>query len=166
MKSSKRIVILGVDPGLADTGYGIIEQAGNSLKCLDYGVIKTKSGKDFSERLAEISSQLCEVIDKYKISAAGVEELFFCKNVKSALAVGQAKGAVLLTCQNCKLPVYEYTPLQIKQAITGYGKADKNQIQQMVKVLLRLKEVPQPDHAADALAVAICCIHNLQSNTI
>ena len=159
-ESTKKTIILGIDPGLASTGFGVIEQEGGSLKCLDYGTISTKAGGQLGIRLKEISEKLCQVIDKYEISVAAVEEIYFCKNVKSALAVGQAKGAVLLSCSNCGLPVYEYTPLQIKQAITGYGKADKNQIQQMVKILLRLKAVPHPDHAADALAVAICCAHS------
>lgn len=161
MTKTKKTIILGIDPGLADTGYGIIEQAGNVLKCFGYGIIKTKKGKKLSERLGEICQQITKIIKKYQPDYLAIEEIYFCKNVKTALLVGQAKGAILLTGENLKLKILEYTPLQVKLAVTSYGRADKNQIQQLVKVLLQLKEVPQSNHAADALAVAICCAHSI-----
>jgi len=149
-------VILGIDPGFAITGYGIIEKTGKTeIKFLDYGCIITDSKQDFSERLEIIYRELCEIINKYKPSLIAVEELFFCKNVKTALKVGHARGVILLAAINNKILLKELTPLQVKQGITGYGKADKKQIQKMVRVILNLKEIPKPDDAADALAIAI-----------
>ena len=150
-------VILGIDPGIADTGYGVIKKAKNgNLSCLDYGSIQTKAGIKLPVRLEIINKELEKIIDKYKPSLVGVEELFFCNNVKTALIVGQARGVVLLTAQKNKIPLVEFTPLQVKQAVSAYGRASKLQVQKMVKILLNLKEIPQPDDAADALAVAIC----------
>ncbi|MCK5510922.1 crossover junction endodeoxyribonuclease RuvC [Candidatus Parcubacteria bacterium] len=150
-------VILGIDPGIADTGYGVIKKERNgNLSCLDYGSIKTLAGIKLPVRLEIINKELEKIIDKYKPSLVGVEELFFCNNVKTALIVGQARGVVLLTAQKNKIPLVEFTPLQVKQAVSAYGRASKLQVQKMVKILLNLKEIPQPDDAADALAVAIC----------
>lgn len=149
------MIILGIDPGLATTGFGVIKKQGNCLTMVDYGVITTKARRPFVERLEEIYRELNKIIAHYKPDLIGVEELFFCKNVKTALLVGQARGVVLLTAIQNKLSLREFTPLEVKQAVTGYGRADKKQIQQMVKIILNLKKIPQPDDAADALAIAI-----------
>lgn len=150
------MIILGIDPGLAIVGYGIIQFVGNRYKVLDYGAITTDANIDFPDRLKIIYDELNLLIDKYKPEDLAVEELFFNKNVKTALKVGQARGVEILCAKNKGLNIYEYTPLQIKQAIVGYGRAEKRQIQEMVKVLLNLDEIPKPDDVADALAVAIC----------
>lgn len=153
-------IILGIDPGIADTGYGLIKENDNGgLECLTYGSIKTKAGTALPNRLEILHEELDKIIKKYKPDLVSVEELFFCNNVKTALVVGQARGVVLLTAKLNKLPVSEYTPLQVKQAVSSYGKASKNQVQKMVKIILNLKELPKPDDAADALAVAICAIN-------
>jgi len=152
--------ILGIDPGLADTGFGLIKKCGQKLTAIDCGSIKTPAKTDFISRLKTLHEELAKIIKKHKPDAVAVEQLFFCKNVKTALLVGQARGVCLMTIAENNLPIYEYTPLQIKQALTGYGRAEKNQIGQMVKLLLRLKAVPKPDDAADALAVAITCANS------
>lgn len=149
------MVVLGIDPGLAIVGYGLIEAENGNFKMLDYGVIKTLKTETLPDRLAMIEENLIKLIDNFKPDCIAVEELFFYKNVSSAIAVAEARGVILLTgvkhCGN----IYEYTPMQIKQAITGYGGADKRQIQHMVKQLLRLKNIPKPDDASDALAIAL-----------
>ncbi len=150
------MIILGIDPGLAIVGYGVIEYVGNKYKVLDYGAITTDSNLDFPERLKRIYDEMSALIEKYKPEDLAMEELFFNKNVKTALKVGQARGVQILCAKNKGLDIYEYTPLQVKQAVVGYGRADKSQVQKMVKVLLNLKEIPKPDDVADALAVAIC----------
>lgn len=150
-------VILGIDPGIADTGFGIILKDGNNnLSCLGYGSIKTKAGMELADRLEIINIHLNKLIEKYQPNLISVEELFFSKNAKTALIVGQARGVVLLTAKQNKVRLVEFTPLQVKQAVSTYGKADKLQVQKMVKLLLNLKEIPRPDDAADALAIAIC----------
>ena len=151
------MIILGLDPGVADMGYGVVEKKGDSYKFVVCGSIKTSSKNEFPERLTTIYKELNLVIKKYKPMVVGIEELFFAKNTKTAIAVAQARGVTVLTARLNNLPVSEFTPLQIKQALTGYGRADKNQIQQMIKIILKLKEIPKSDDAADALAVAICC---------
>lgn len=149
-------VILGIDPGFAITGYGIIaRRKNNDLRLIDYGCILTKSNAGFSKRLEIIHVDLKKVIKKYNPSKIAVEELFFCKNVKTALLVGHARGVILLTAMEEKIPLVELTPLQVKQGLTGYGKADKKQIQKMVQIILKTKQLPKPDDAADALAIAI-----------
>ncbi|HZK33264.1 MAG TPA: crossover junction endodeoxyribonuclease RuvC [Tissierellaceae bacterium] len=150
------MIILGVDPGIAVVGYSIVECNGNNVKAIDYGCIRTKSDILFPERIKIIYDRLTEIIKEYRPNDLAIEELFFNINVKSAMQVGQARGVEILAAVNENLDVYEYTPLQIKQAVVGYGRADKNQVQQMVKILLNLDEIPKPDDAADALAVAIC----------
>lgn len=150
-------VILGIDPGIADTGFGIIlKDNRNNLSCLSYGSIKTKAGVELADRLETINIHLDKLIKKYQPNLISVEELFFSKNAKTALIVGQARGVVLLTAKQNKVRLVEFTPLQVKQAVSTYGKADKLQVQKMVKLLLNLKEIPKPNDAADALAVAIC----------
>jgi crossover junction endodeoxyribonuclease RuvC len=156
-------IVLGIDPGLADTGYGLIEKGkGGKISCLAYGSIKTKAGLPTAERLELLSDELEKIIKKYGPALAAVEELFFQNNAKTAIAVGQARGAILLTCRKNKIPLTEMTPLQVKQTISGYGRADKIQVQRMVKLLLNLKEIPKPDDAADALAIAISSINELK----
>lgn len=161
-KLTKPTTILGIDPGLADTGFGIIKVWNNNLTLVDFGCITTKAGERLPARLGEIAHDLNLIIKKYKPDFVAIEEIFFCKNVKTALKVGQSKGAILLTCQNNHLEIHEYTPLQVKQALSGYGRAEKNQIQQMVKMILDMPVIPKPDDAADALAVAICCANSLK----
>lgn len=150
------MIILGIDPGIAIVGYSIIECSGNKFKALDYGCIRTDLSLLFPERVKIIYDRLMEIIEKYRPEDLAVEELFFNKNVKTAIQVGQARGVEILAAVNKGLGIYEYTPLQIKQAVVGYGRAEKEQVQEMVKVLLNLKEKPKPDDVADALAVAIC----------
>jgi len=157
------IVILGIDPGLADTGFGVITIEKNKLRMVDFGIIKTKAKIPLATRLNQIYNSLNRLIKTYKPDTIGVEQLFFCKNVKTALAVGHARGVIMLTAGKNKVTTKEFTPLQVKQALTGYGQASKKQVQQMVKVILSLKQIPKPDDASDALAIAICCAHCLNS---
>lgn len=150
------MIILGIDPGIAIVGYSIVECKGNNFKAIDYGCITTDSNLLFPDRIKIIYDRLTEIIEIYNPEDLAVEELFFNKNVKTAIKVGQARGVEILAAVNKGMNIYEYTPLQIKQAVVGYGRADKVQVQEMVKLLLNLKERPKPDDVADALAVAIC----------
>jgi len=152
-------IILGIDPGIADTGFGVICEENGKLKCLAYGSIKTQASDNLSERLEILNKKLEEVIKKYKPDQAAIEQLFFCNNAKTALVVGQARGVALLTLKQNNLSIKEFTPLQVKQAVSAYGKADKQQVQRMVKIILNLTELPKPDDAADALAIAICALN-------
>ena len=154
------MLVLGIDPGTAITGYGLVKGEGDDLTLVAYGTITTSSDWPLPERLQRIYQELTALIEDQQPTAAAVEELFFSKNVRTALSVGQARGVALLAAANAGLPIHEYTPLQVKQAIAGYGRATKDQVQQMVKMLLALDCVPQPDDAADAIAVAICHIHS------
>lgn len=158
----KSIVILGVDPGIADTGFGFIKKEGSKLSVIDYGSIKTKAGVPTEQRLLEIYNALDELITKYRPTVIAVEKLFFSKNVKTAMIVGQARGVIMVVAGKQSLEIREYTPIQIKLAITSYGKAVKKQIQQMVKIILDLPAPPKSDDAADALAAAICCANQLK----
>lgn len=157
------MIILGIDPGLATVGYGVIEYKGNSFTTLDYGAILTEAGTEFDARLLSINEQLTKLIKIFKPDAVAIEELFFNKNIKTAITVAQARGAIVLTCALLGVKTFEYTPLQVKQAVVGYGRADKNQVQQMTKILLNLNAVPKPDDTADALAIAICHAHSNNS---
>lgn len=150
------MIIIGVDPGIATVGYGIIECIGNSYKALEHGTIETSPNILFPSRLQAVYRELSEIIKFFKPEDMAIEELFFNKNVKTAIKVGHARGVEILAAVDHNIGVYEYTPLQIKQAVVGYGRAEKHQVQEMVKLLLNLKEIPKPDDAADALAVAIC----------
>lgn len=151
------MIIVGFDPGLATLGYGVIKtDLRRKPEMLDYGIISTPKEQDLPTRLITLEKGVKEIIDKFKPDEIAIEELFFAKNVKTAIAVAHARGVILLTAMKHCGKLFEYTPLQIKQALTGYGRADKNQIQQMVKTFLSLKAVPKPDDAADALAVALC----------
>ena len=159
--TGKRL-ILGIDPGIADTGFGLVQVGnGGRLSCLEYGSIKTSPKKELVERLEILNAELARIIERHDPDLVAVEELFFSKNVKTALVVGQARGVILLTAKQHNKRVVEFTPLQVKQAVSTYGKAGKQQVQRMVKLLLNLKEIPKPDDAADALAIAICSANSL-----
>jgi crossover junction endodeoxyribonuclease RuvC len=160
------MLILGVDPGTAITGYGFVRVEEDRIEMITCGAITTPSDWEMPRRLAHIYSKLAALISQHQPTDAVVEKLFFNKNVRTALSVGQARGVALLAAEQAQLVIHEYTPLQIKQAIAGYGRADKNQIQQMVKMLLQLDFVPQPDDAADALAVAICHAHSARFESL
>ena len=150
------VVVLGIDPGTANTGYGVVLSRGRTLAALDGGVIGTGSGEPLERRLARIHARVCDLISEHRPDALAIEELYFGKNVRTAFAVGQARGVVMLSAGMSGLPCFSYTPQQIKQAVCGSGRAEKGQVQRMVGSLLSLAEPPEPDHAADALAVAIC----------
>lgn len=154
--------ILGIDPGMARCGFGIIEKKGSNIKYLTAGIIESVSSLKQSERLEIIYNGIKKIIKKYKPDIIAIESLFFSKNVKTAFRVGEARGVILLAAQLQKIKILEFTPLQVKISIAGYGLADKMQIQKMVKILLGLKEVPKPDDIADALAIAICCANSLK----
>jgi crossover junction endodeoxyribonuclease RuvC len=154
-------IILGIDPGIADTGFGIISNQNNKLACLGYGSIKTSAKLILADRLEIIYLELTKLIKKYKPDLIAIEELFFCNNAKTALVVGQARGVVVLTAKLNKIKSVEFTPYQVKQAVSTYGHAKKDQVQRMVKLILNLKELPKPDDAADALAIAICAVNSL-----
>jgi len=151
------MTIVGFDPGLATLGYGVIttDKRGKP-EMVDYGVVLTPKDENLAVRLCMLERGVEQIIEKFKPDEIAIEELFFAKNVKTAISVAHARGVILLTANKVWGCIYEYTPLQIKQALTGYGRADKNQIQQMVKTFLKLKAIPKPDDAADALAVALC----------
>jgi crossover junction endodeoxyribonuclease RuvC len=165
MKPSR--VVIGIDPGTAITGYGLIRELDNGdLEWIAHGVITTPGDWEDPHRLLHINQALSEVIKENDPDCCAVEKLFFQKNIKTAIGVGQGRGAALIAAAASNIPVSEYTPLEVKQAVVGYGNADKNQIQQMVKVILELTELPQPDDAADALAVAICHLHSTRRDRI
>ena len=157
--------VLGIDPGSRITGYGIVDQIGNRLVHVDNGAVFTDAHKDFAIRLQRIYRGLTEVIEQYRPDAMAVENIFFATNVQSALKLGQARGAAIVAGVNAGLPVHEYTALQVKQAVVGHGRAAKDQVQKMLKVLLNLPEVAQED-ASDALAVAVCHIHSARMNDV
>jgi crossover junction endodeoxyribonuclease RuvC len=150
------VVVLGIDPGTAHTGYGVVVARGRKLGALDGGTIDTAAGVRLERRLTQIHARVAELIEEHGPAAVAVEELYFGQNARSAFAVGQARGAVLLAAGMAGVPCFSYTPQQVKQAVCGSGRAAKDQVQRMVGALLALPEPPEPDHAADALAVAIC----------
>lgn len=154
------MIIFGIDPGYAIVGFGVVEYTGNKFRTINFGSIITDPKNTFPERLKIVYDELTILLDKYKPDCVAIEELFFNKNVKTAINVGQARGVQLLAAINTGAQVYEYTPLQIKQGVVGYGRAEKKQVQEMVRVILGLKHVPKPDDTADALAVAICHAHS------
>ena len=154
------MLILGIDPGTAIMGYGLIEKQGQRLLPVSFSCWRTKPDLPMPERLLHLFNSLDKFVKEYSPDVMAVEELFFNRNTTTALTVGQARGVVLLAGARNNIPVFEYTPLQVKQAVVGYGKADKQQIQYMVKALLALTEKPKPDDTADALAVAICHAHS------
>jgi crossover junction endodeoxyribonuclease RuvC len=148
--------VLGIDPGTANTGYGVVERRRGRLVACDGGVIVTRAGQTPERRLAIIHARVCELLDEHDVSSVALEDLYFGQNARSAFAVGQARGVVMLAAGQRDLPCASYTPQQVKGAVCGSGRAEKGQVQRMVQVLLALTELPRPDHAADALAVAIC----------
>lgn len=152
--------VLGIDPGIAIVGFGFIDKIGSKLVPVQYGSIQTEAHTDPGERLKQVYDSTMQLIDKYKPETVAIEKLFFNRNVTTAFAVGQARGVIILAAVQNGLSIAEYTPLQVKQAVVGYGKAEKKQVQQMVKMFLNLSEVPKPDDVADALGVAICHAHS------
>ena len=153
------MIVLGIDPGTARTGYGVVASAGSDLRLVDYGCYETVDDRPLHERLLLIHEGLSELIESHRPDAVGVERLFFNKNVQTAFAVGQARGVVLLAAAQHGLPVFEFGPHEVKMAVTGYGRAPKDQVQRMVQLMLSMAELPRPDDAADALAVAVCTAH-------
>ena len=161
------MLVIGLDPGTATTGYGLVrEDAGGSLSAVDYGVITTPSRTPMPDRLAQLYSELQQILLLHSPDSAAVEKLFFQKNVTTAISVAQGRGVTLVALSQAGLEVAEYTPMEIKQAIAGYGGADKQQMQHMVRALLDMDDIPRPDDAADALAVAICHIHSRKSRAL
>jgi len=158
------MIILGIDPGTATTGFGVIDYKKKKMTCLDYGVIETSPKLNPGERLKQLNFDLSQVIKKHKPEMAAVESLFFFKNLKTAMPVSQARGVIIFTLAKKNVPIIELTPMQAKTAVTGYGKATKKQVQEMVKKLLNLDKIPKPDDAADALAIAICCADKCKFN--
>jgi crossover junction endodeoxyribonuclease RuvC len=154
------IRILGIDPGLATTGFGVVDQTGNSFRLIEYGTLCTPPGEVLAERLVVLRDAMSELLARHSPHEAAVEQLFFNVNVRTALSVGQARGVALLALADAGLPVSEYTPSEVKLAVVGYGSADKQQVQYMVRTILAMTETPKPDDAADALAIAICHAHS------
>ncbi len=157
------MVILGIDPGYAIVGCGVIEYNANRFKAIDYRAVTTEAGTPFELRLKQVYDGVLQMIDAYHPDALAIEQLFFTSNQKTAIAVGEARGVILLAAVNRGVPVYEYTPLQVKLGVVGYGKAVKNQVMEMTRILLGLEKVPRPDDVADALAIAICHAHTASS---
>lgn len=160
------MIVLGIDPGTARTGYGIVAREGSTLRVVDYGCFETIADRSAGERLLLIRDALGDLIETHRPEAMGVERLFFNKNVQTAFAVGQARGVVLLVAAEHGLPVYEYGPHEVKLAVTGYGRATKEQVQRMVQLVLSMAELPRPDDAADALAVAVCTAHAARPSAV
>ena len=156
--------IIGIDPGTAICGYSVLDYIGNKFTLLDYGVVTTPANSDLEKRLYTIYQELKELIEKHQPQFLAVEELFFNTNAKTALSVGHARGVILLLGAMMGLEVFSYTPLQVKQSVVGYGRAEKKQIQEMVKLILNMENIPKPDDAADAIAVAICHGHSYKLN--
>ncbi len=155
--------ILGIDPGFAIVGVGVVDYTGNRFSVVEYGAVTTKAGEDMFDRLKQVYDGISEIMDRTKPDAVSIEELFFTNNQKTAINVAQARGVLILAAKLRGIPVFEYTPLQVKQAVVGYGRAEKNQVQQMTKAILNLAQVPKPDDTADALALAICHAHTGQN---
>ncbi len=157
------MIVLGIDPGYAIVGCGVVEYKANKFKMLEYGAITTDANTPFNERLEKIWDEATALMQKYPIEAVAMEKLFFNTNQKTAIDVAQARGVLVLAAQKNKIPIYEYTPLQVKQSVVGYGRAEKKQVQEMTRIMLNLEKIPKPDDAADALAMAICHCHSAGS---
>ena len=153
------MTILGIDPGIATVGYGLIQYENGCFRTIATGAIETPAGIDVEDRIEMVHDDLCELLEMYSPTEMSIEELFFNTNQKTAIAVAEARGAILLAAKKNRLNIAEYTPIQVKLAVTGYGRAEKKQVQEMVKIILGLPKVPKPDDAADALALAICHAH-------
>jgi crossover junction endodeoxyribonuclease RuvC len=160
------MLVIGIDPGTATTGYGLVRETETELECVAYGVVTTPAGQPLPKRLQTIHRELKTVITLHRPDTGAVEKLFFQKNVTTAMSVGQGRGVAMLALADCGLEVGEYTPLQVKQAVAGYGGADKRQMQEMVRTLLNLESIPRPDDAADALAVAICHLYSAKMKAL
>jgi crossover junction endodeoxyribonuclease RuvC len=154
------VLVLGIDPGTATTGYGLVKHEGIHEIVLRYGVIKTSPNMDMANRLVKINREYLDLLDEFQPDVVAIEELFHHKNAKTVISVAQSRGVLLMTAAAREIEIVEYTPLQVKQAVTGYGSADKKQVQTMVQKILALDYIPQPDDAADALAIAICHLHS------
>lgn len=154
------VIVLGIDPGTAATGYGLVERNGSHLRMVEFGVLETLASGTAGERLVAIHAGVAELIERHRPALVGVERIFFSRNVQTAFSVGQARGVAILAAAQSGLPIYEYTPNEVKIAVTGYGRASKDQVQRMVQTVLGLAALPTPDDAADALAVAICLAHS------
>jgi crossover junction endodeoxyribonuclease RuvC len=154
------VIVLGIDPGTAATGYGLVERNGSHLRAIEFGVLETLPDATDGDRLVSIHAGVARLIEQHRPALVAVERIFFSRNVRTAFSVGQARGVVLLAAAQSGLPIFEYTPNEVKIAVTGYGRASKEQVQRMVRTILGLAEVPTPDDAADALAVAICLAHS------
>lgn len=157
------MIVLGIDPGYAIVGCGVVEYKSNHFRVLEYGAITTEAHTPFNERIEKIFDEAYALIQKYRPDAMAIEKLFFNTNQKTAIDVAQARGALVLAAQKCRVPIFEYTPLQVKQSVVGYGRAEKKQVQEMTRVMLNLEKIPKPDDAADALAMAICHCHSAGS---
>jgi len=153
------MIVLGIDPGYAIVGYGVVRYENNNFKPIEYGAVTTPAGMDFCDRIDRIYEGVREIIERTKPEALSIEKLFFNTNTTTAIDVAQARGVILLAAKKCAIPVYEYTPLQVKQSVTGYGRAEKKQMQELTRMLLKLEKCPKPDDTADALALAICHAH-------
>jgi crossover junction endodeoxyribonuclease RuvC len=159
-----KLRILGIDPGTATTGWAVVEEIKKNARLVACGCVNTSKFRSDEERLVEIGRDIALLIKKYKPDEAAIEDLFFFKNLKTAITVAQARGVILYEIKKNNIPLFSYTPLQVKQALTGYGRANKNQMQEMVKNILTLKSIPQPDDAADAVAIAICHLNSRRMN--
>ena len=148
--------ILGIDPGVAIVGFGVVDSEGGTQRMVQYGAINTPANTPLAARLVQIEQDLMELLQQFEPDEVAIEELFFSKNITTGIAVAHARGVILATVEKAGIPLYEYTPMQVKQAVVGYGLAEKNQVMDMTKRLLKLRSVPKPDDAADALAIAIC----------
>ncbi|NLL92061.1 MAG: crossover junction endodeoxyribonuclease RuvC [Ruminococcaceae bacterium] len=155
--------VIGIDPGYAIVGYGIVDYSNNSFKTVCYGAIRTEAGIPFDQRLLKISDNLEKLFKRFNPDSMSIEKLFFTSNQKTVIDVSQARGVIVVTAAKYGIPVFEYTPLQVKQSVVGYGRAEKRQVMEMTKMMLGLKTIPKPDDAADALAVAICHSHTSSS---
>lgn len=158
------MIVLGIDPGFGRVGYGVISYNNNKCRALEYGCITTEANTPLPKRLNKIEKDLREIISRYKIDAASIEDLFFNNNLKTAIKVAEARGVILNTLESCGIEIFEYTPLQAKLAIVGYGRAEKNQVKEMVKKYLNLEKMPRLDDTTDALAIAICHTNNYRLN--
>lgn len=158
--------ILGIDPGTATTGWAVVEEKKGESKLIACGCVNTSKINSDADRLVEIGKDIEALLEKYKPAEAAIEDLFFFKNLKTAITVAQARGVILYEIKKNCIPLFSYTPLQVKQALTGYGRADKNQMQEMVKSILKLRRIPKPDDAADAVAIAICHLNSRRMNKV
>ena len=157
------MIVLGIDPGYAIVGYGIVEYKNNNFSPITFGAVTTKAGTRFPLRLEQIFNDVLQIMETYKPEAVSIEKLFFNTNTTTAIDVAQARGVILLAAEKMHIPVFEYTPLQVKQSVTGYGKAEKTQVMELTRRLLKLEKTPKPDDTADALAMAICHCHSASS---